>query len=1284
MAVPPPPPPTPGKGTNIVSGRTNPYSNTFSTAPTIYNSSITPVTYNGFQWSFNAGVSWGRFISGEPFIIVPAAGVNVIGVSYEGHNLPRLVTGFTSAAGQASLQGITFYISGSMKNPPAWWEQRDFNFTKTVLGATVHYWNYDERICANSIERKGDVLVKGSGMLNNHVPFSEFLFFPIGLSAGDNLVTAKSSFNSDPNLSTQPQGTNKYVRWTNPEMSRMCIEKYAILTALSVGPTYSDCYRPPVFWNGASLSSRPLFYRRDMVKNTESYVTPSIEVDIKGFTLNYESENIIIEQDNWNNFVNEMWISSHIPYYSGPSHQVAVSAYDLYNDKPETTKAGYMGTGAKIKDQMMQSVFAPWVSSANRKKALDKVTQFAIDCWGIPNAGGIFSGDGGYHAAAAHPWIVWLGWLYNRSDMIKYYNGAKIQNRLGGVYVGPGVNNIAYGYTGNFATNIASTLVPLDFYYKSLLSQDYSQRYKFFGASIANKQGFTGFVSSNSEISLYHGLTSASISPSGACGFGWLYKETGISAAYSYTLSSIDIKGQIIPGSFGVVAANKDFVFRLNGLGPGSEKPLPAKLPLVTNSSGNLLNRAFTNDDDCGSYWAFDSGSVTGLKLKITNGPGAGNTAYRILATYNNFLNRGKVTDEGDEEEETTNNLGVVEQLQYASFILDRDFDIAPPTSESTFSIYHADNDETNYGFVAGGWARDLKNLGITKFGSELLTVYQQPTYNNIADEAIIKHYSLHNWLGITEDQFLIDYVKGVYFNNDIPSYTRREKIIGSAYVGSIVDNGNKLGGAIVAKMLGISGEQYVPLYVDDLGGIGDNDPSQPIDNLKIEFIPEYISNYVVDGGSGKTYSGYGYVFSEPQTILRIVAIIDDKLFTEVNQPGLYNLIADLKIQTGPFLSNSLLIEEREDEDIYLDRVSFIDYGKSRGNALDVVYKDTSYIRKPIDLQSLAVAGKTAEFKFITNRYGMAGAVGIIPYPGNYCKLSSSYGMYSLTRGTAKDENKFRINLDTQANNTSIDTENLYYCIASPRIGTNQFDMAEEYIYDNWKKIENSTLTGNEIIFSDPTIPFGSVNGFTYGSDTTDKLIFFKYIIDKSSVVLPYSAVEVIRQPGITNLSQDRNRIQSSTILNWATNPINTIHKIQQVIIKNSAGNDGVFDFKINGSTTSTTDYRAIAYNNFRIWNNNYSDIENATGFKLFSTFQPDAVGNNIDTDFFGKLFGYNAFITDTNGVRYYSPKSNTFSIPVLNGEPGSGVGFYDWFIHGQTMNVYMPLYPQTLYYITS
>jgi hypothetical protein len=244
--------------------------------------------------------------------------------------------------------------------------------------------------------------------------------------------------------------------------------------------------------------------------------------------------------------------------------------------------------------------------------------------------------------------------------------------------------------------------------------------------------------------------------------------------------------------------------------------------------------------------------------------------------------------------------------------------------------------------------------------------------------------------------------------------------------------------------------------------------------------------------------------------------------------------------------------------------------------------------------------------------------------------------------------------------------------------------MAEEYIYDNWKKIENSTLIGNEIIFSDPTIPLGSVNEFTYGSDTTDKLIFFKYIIDKSSVVLPYSAVEVIRQPGITSGNPNRNRIQSNTILGWTANPINAIHKIEHVIIKNSAGNDGVFDFKINGSTTSTTDYRAIAYNNFRIWNNNYSDIENATGFKLFSTFQPDAVGNNIDTDFFGKLFGYNAFITDTNGVRYYSPKSNTFSIPVLNGEPGSGVGFYDWFIHGQTMNFYMPLYPQTLYYITS
>jgi hypothetical protein len=62
--------------TSALNARTNnlinPYQTTLAnTSPTLYNTSRVPVTYNGFKWSFNTNVDWGRFISGEPFIIVP-------------------------------------------------------------------------------------------------------------------------------------------------------------------------------------------------------------------------------------------------------------------------------------------------------------------------------------------------------------------------------------------------------------------------------------------------------------------------------------------------------------------------------------------------------------------------------------------------------------------------------------------------------------------------------------------------------------------------------------------------------------------------------------------------------------------------------------------------------------------------------------------------------------------------------------------------------------------------------------------------------------------------------------------------------------------------------------------------------------------------------------------------------------------------------------------------------------------------------------------------------------
>lgn len=1280
MANTPPPPGNPGlpKESLVVSGRNNRYTGTTFFGgdsvlpPVLYNTATTPVTYNGFQWSFNTNVNWGRFISGEPFILVPPAGIIVAGVSYDGHNLPRLVTGYTGASAQALGIGVTMYVSGSMKNPGPFWEQRDFNFTKKVLGSQIFPWNYDERTTQGVVGRKGDDLVKGK-LVSFDNSFDNFLFFPIGLSAGDNLVTAKSSFNGNHEYYFKPQGTNKFVRWTNPEMSRMFIEKYGILTAIAESnvPTYADCYRPPVFWNGASLSNRPIFYRHDMVKNTENYLIQKPEKDVRGDLINYNAENILNETTNWNNFVNNMWISTHIPYYSGVAHQLAISGYDLYNNDPNTEMGGYMGGGAKVKDQMIQSVFAPWVTKINRKKALDKVTQFCIDCWGIPNAGGIANGDGGYHAAVAHPWIVFLGWLYNRPDMTKYYLGKQIQDRL------------APGYIGGFT--LTNPPVPLEYMYKMFLTQDYRQRFKVYGSGITQSNGFTGWVGTNPNISLYHGLTMPS-KATGSTGFGWIYKLTGISLAYSYTASTIEFKSQKINGAFGTIVCHRDTVFRLNGLGPGSDKPGPATLPLVVTSTGTLGKKGFDTNYDVGGFWSFDDGSMLGMNVEIVSGPGAGATAYRIIKGYNHFIGRGKIEDETEEEGLSGNNLGIIKSLQYPTFILDRDFDAGAPTSQSVIKIYPSKSNEVVWGFSAGGWAADLNEKGITQFGPVQQTIYQQPSYNNIADEAIIKHYSIHNHLGITEDQFLIDYVKGVYFDENLNTATRRQKFYGSAYVGSIFSGGNLLGGALVGKMLGITGQQYAPKFVNDLGGMFDNDPEVPLDGISLEFAPEGIT-YTVQGGSGVVHTGYGKIFDEPQTILRITAIIGNKIFTEVNQPGLYTLLRDLKIQYGPFLTNNIVVDDREDEEAFKDKVSYHDFGESRASTgIEDITRYDDFMRKLPDLQAIAEYNenaeipKTVKLNFVTDRYTMGGAVTIVPRPGESRKVTSSNLIGNIIRGTNDQINTLSFTVDLDGSHIPILSDSIHYCIASPRIGGGTFDMPEEYIYDNWKKVTNVAYNGNMVILNDLELPSGTALG-NYGVNTNDKLIFIRYLNDTSVYEHPFTAIPV---PQIA--STDSNVLRDIRQSNYPTfnqTDFFTKHKIDQIKIQNSSGNAGVFSINYISSSTSgiSADYRSAAYNHFRILHNNYYENENSYGFPIFSTFIED-INGLVDYTYYGGKYNY-VFFANLNGVEYYKPKHTGFSITERDINPPTGIGYYDLVIHGQTMNVYMPQIPQNLYYIT-
>lgn len=1261
----------------------NPYQTTLAnTAPTLYNTSRVPVTYNGFKWSFNTNVDWGRFLSGEPFVIVPPAGIIVTGVSYQNQttdgsfeDCPIIKTGWTSEAYQnAGINGVTLWVNGSMKNPSVWFHQNNFNWSFANFGYTLQKWIYDER-ASLGVDNTKKHKINQNTTLGDH-PMSDFLFFPVGLSAGDVLVTAKSNFNGNYTQATFPQGENRWISWTDPYMSRCVIEKYGILTTIAQnsGPTYSDCYRPPVMWNGASLSNRPIFYRHQMAKNTEDYLLKMPEKNIYGDDIDLTLPNIQQELNSWNDFVNNYWISSLMPYNSGYANQYALGAFDAYNSNTTEEKYGYPGKYSKYRDQIFQSVFAPWVTQPNRKKALDKVIQLCIDNWGVINAGGwAWPQGGGYGMCQSTPWLSFLGWIYNRNDIKNWHNNQQLRNKLNSILTASNGKTYAGISTGKWA--IGQIQIPEEYYIKALTSQDYAQRIRVYGSDITQLNGFTACIFTNPNIDLHHGLTTPS-KAIGATGMGWAYKTTGITAAYSYTLSSVKLNNEIISGSFGVIVADKDVVFRQSSLGPSSGKPGPATLPLFVDSSGNLLRKGYNENADVTEFWGYTPQTLIGSKLLITSGPGAGNTAYTILDSKNTFVNRDSLMAEINPDNPSTQ-VGNVSVLQYATFILDRDFDnnIAP-TNQSTFKIYPAEPNYNNWIFVAGRWYE-----GHTAQNKDISTIYAQHNYNNIADESHMKHAAIMNWVGNTFEQSMVDYIKDVYWNTAIPSYIRRNKALGSAYLGSIYDPSNILGGNVIVQMFGVTGATFLPrtINTNDLPGASDTIPSIPLDGITLEFIPEFVQSYSVISGSGVTYSGYGKVFDSPKTLLNIKAIIDDKIFISQNQLGLYTLLGDLKVRFGPFLTDKIIIEDTDYEEAYLDRVGVYGFGDKRAsNNITSITTRTNYIREIPTLQELANSQSSAVFTFYSDKYSIAGAGGILPKaPGNTANtLVTSYGMKNLRR---LQDNKFIAEIDQYAISGALNISDIWYCIASPFISGSSA-MADEYKLSNWKKVKNPVgfFAGTNILFDTENVPVSTLPNGNYGTSTDDKLIFFKYMIDND--LSTYSFRDILT-PEPTGLTESNYTIFNSTnYAGWTFNDLYKQYKIDLITTNNAPGNAGYFRLNFNNFTGN--DYRRKNYNHFRLWFNNYYDFEAKYGFPAFNSKMESTTGIFENVLQYTDRFSLNDTFTE-NGILYF--KSNASSVmynSIIGSEYGHN-GFYNTYIKGRTMSFVVPTTPQTLLWCT-
>jgi hypothetical protein len=257
-----------------------------------------------------------------------------------------------------------------------------------------------------------------------------------------------------------------------------------------------------------------------------------------------------------------------------------------------------------------------------------------------------------------------------------------------------------------------------------------------------------------------------------------------------------------------------------------------------------------------------------------------------------------------------------------------------------------------------------------------------------------------------------------------------------------------------------------------------------------------------------------------------------------------------------------------------------------------------------------------------------------------------------------------------------IENNDLWYCISSPTIGSGNTSMADEYKYSNWFQVSEYALTGNEITFTIPNLYNGNLQPNYNPSSTDDKLIFFRYLVDKELTQQQYYGVSVPSPISLAGIP-----FNATNYSGWNNNDIVKLYKINQIKSNNSSNSDGYLTYMLT-NVNSSADYRGLAYNHFRVWHNNFYEYENTEGFDAFTTFIKNDLSQNEPYTYHLPKYKYNNFFT-LDGVQYYSPKSSEIFVGIAESDVGANEGFYNKYIHGQTMVFHMPLVPQTLLWAT-
>ena len=260
----------------------------------------TQVGHNGITWTFSDTVTWGNFVNGDPWIVVPdGQSVNLIGIEPAPRFIPVnqiLVTvggspttadtlvGITSGI-TASLFGITLnpsnqeyglYINGSILNPLRYGDTMlkfagavftsSITYPKTALGASYQH-GIDSRFTYTNTANTS-IPIQFGNIAGGRMRFSateangwlNLASQPRQLVSGDMLVSFECPFyenSSNFNHAALPSNTPGSPTTDRSDMTKIRFVRQAILTAVPRVPDENE-FRPPLYWSSTRVNETDL------------------------------------------------------------------------------------------------------------------------------------------------------------------------------------------------------------------------------------------------------------------------------------------------------------------------------------------------------------------------------------------------------------------------------------------------------------------------------------------------------------------------------------------------------------------------------------------------------------------------------------------------------------------------------------------------------------------------------------------------------------------------------------------------------------------------------------------------------------------------------------------------------------------------------------------------------------------------------------------------------------------------------------------------------------------